>query len=260
MGTATDLKWRDKFCPYCGKERMPLTQSRAIAEKFGVTYAVCKCEEAQAELKRSRAISDALQDIAEKIEFHETMIDNEKRKAEKLVKESLGRRFSNITFETFKVNADNKNAYKKCFEYVTEFPENKDGIGLIISGPVGTGKTHLAAAITHKIISDYGIPVQFKTAIEIHGELNEFEKATYDKYKKCDLLVIDDLGKEKSTDWRKEKIFEIINARYEDYLPTIITTNLTGKQLDDTFGAATFSRLCESCRYLELSGRDWRTR
>ena len=256
IGIPADLKWGDKYCPYCGKEREPLQQ---VFGDFGTSYAICKCDEAQAELERTKKIAFALEDMDRNIEVYQDLIDKERKRAEKLIKKSLGRRFSDRTFETFKVNADNKEAYKKCFEYVNEFGKNK-GMGIILSGSVGTGKTHLAAAITHKIIEEYGIPVQFKTAIEIYSELTDFSKETADKYKKCDLLVVDDIGKEKSTDWKSEKLFEIINARYEDYLPTIFTTNLPPNKLKELFGDAVFSRVVETCEYIPLKGIDWRTK
>ena len=60
------------------------------------------------------------------------------------------------------------------------------------------------------------------------------------------------------TEWNREKLFEVINARYEDYLPTIITTNLTPKQMQAEFGDAVYSRIIEMCDAVVLGGEDKR--
>ena len=253
-----DLRWHDNKCPYCGAERVKLSKSRVLEEKFGVTYSVCKCDEAQADLKRSKDITDFSEDVDRQIEFCEGMIENIKKNSEKMLKESLGRRFADRTFKSFIRNEENGRAFDICYEYAMGFEKNEKGEGLILCGNPGTGKTHLAAAISHKVIEEFGIPVEFKTSIEIHSELTNFEKETLNKYKKCDLLIIDDLGKEKTTEWRQEKIFEIINSRYEDYLPTLITTNLAPKQFAGVFGEAFASRLIESNKVVPVTGKDWR--
>ena len=87
-------------------------------------------------------------------------------------------------------------------------------------------------------------------------------------YKTVPLLVIDDMGKEPPTEWAISTIYNIINGRYEAYLPTIVTTNYDADTLirrmttrdprDDTTARATIDRLMEMCRAIALTGESWR--
>lgn len=227
-------------------------------DKSGRGYKTCNCEQARAEFEEVSKKTFLLADLNDKIELYENMLQREKDRAEKLLKESnLGRRFKGRTFETFNVNDKNKTAYNTCLNFADNFDKN-DGNGIILAGSVGTGKTHLAGAIVHRVIEKFGIPVKLITAIELFGKLRDFENDTMKEFKESSLLVIDDLGKEKITDWNREKLFEIINSRYEDYQPTIITTNLKPKEMQDLFGDAVFSRLCEMCEGIALNGEDFR--
>jgi DNA replication protein DnaC len=201
--------------------------------------------------------------------------DEFKRKVERLFKQSkLGERFINRTFQNFKRDEQNRTAYEAALKYATEFEKYKSqGIGLILNGSYGTGKTHLAAAITIHLINQ-GIPVIFGTTITLlgklkqayGGEIKETEGGIIDLYSTIELLVLDDLGKERVNEWTLEKLYLIINARYENNLPLIVTTNyniddLTGRlsteRNGDTAGAIT-SRLWEMCRGIEMIFDDWR--
>lgn len=89
-------------------------------------------------------------------------------------------------------------------------------------------------------------------------------------YKAVPLLVIDDIGKEPPTEWAISTIYNIINGRYEAYLPTIVTTNydtealidrMTPRESRDSMTArATIDRLMEMCRGITLTGQSWRSR
>ena len=89
-------------------------------------------------------------------------------------------------------------------------------------------------------------------------------------YKTVPLLVIDDIGKEPPTEWAISTVYNIINGRYEAYLPTIVTTNydtealidrMTPRESHDSMTArATIDRLMEMCRGITLTGQSWRSR
>lgn len=201
-----------------------------------------------------------------------------------IVKDSgMSARFLRRTFDTFQVTADNERAFRVCRSYALGFrdklPERNPEPGrngLFITGPKGTGKTHLSAAIANHVMRE-GIAAVCMTALDLLTEI----KRTYDSqwrgnaehdlldtYKKVPLLILDDVGKEPATEWAVSKLYAIINARYEAYLPTIITTNYTDTELvrrltpkdtgDQTTADATIDRLREMCVAIVTKGESWR--
>ena len=147
---------------------------------------------------------------------------------------------------------------------------------IIFYGPPGTGKTHLAAAIANHLIAQ-GKPVICMTMIDLLERIKRTYSTTGGSesdvlkiYKTVPLLVIDDIGKEPPTEWAISTVYNIINGRYEAYLPTIVTTNydtealidrMTPRESHDSMTArATIDRLMEMCRGITLTGQSWRSR
>ena len=154
-------------------------------------------------------------------------------------------------------------------EYIASFAGN-GGAGLYIHGGVGAGKTHAASAMA-RLFAEAGYDVAFTTA---KGML-ERVKATFDeggteaavaRYAKCDVLVLDDLGKEDATEWSVGTVFSVLDARYEDMRPTIVTSNYAPGALADRLARrgervtaeAIASRIFQTCRPVYLGGRDRR--
>lgn len=216
---------------------------------------------AKTEEERRAIRSEYLKAKEQKV-FLEYQLEKVSARAKRMRDNSnLGSRFLKRTFETFD-SKEHEEAYNTCKAFAEQFERN-EGQGLLLMGTYGTGKTHLASAITNYIIDNFEIPVRFITSVELIGYLKDFDsdhsKAYLEEAKKIDLLVIDDLGKEKSTEWIDEKLFQIINARYENELPIVITTNHNQQKLREQIGGAVFSRLCEMCDGLILTGTDRRT-
>lgn len=185
--------------------------------------------------------------------------------AQRLKKASdLGKRFSNRTFSNFD-KSKCEEAHKAAWAYSQRenlFESEKNS--LLFLGGVGTGKTHLAAAIANEFIGR-GIPVLFGTFIDhlqkIRDEFNNTSLDTYlSKMKSTPMLVIDDLGKEKRTEWSQQVLFDTINFRYEHMLPTIITANFDDSGLMNHVGNATASRLNEMSTAIHMNGEDYRRR
>lgn len=149
-------------------------------------------------------------------------------------------------------------------KYVAHFDSMRaQGTGLLLCGQVGTGKSFLAAAIANKLI-DQGTPclmTNFSRLISRISEKFGGDQKYLDNLNRFDLLIIDDLGAERDSDFIWEKVMDVIDARYRAGLPIIITTNLSPKDFADPSDIRrqrVFSRLREMCIPLEVKGADRR--
>jgi len=154
---------------------------------------------------------------------------------------------------------------ERALATATAYSASLDG-WLVLSGPCGTGKTHLAAAIANETLAHANQPVMFTVAPDLLDHL----RATFDPSRGIDyderfnkirntfLLILDDLGTENTTPWAREKLYQIVNHRYNERLPTVITTN----QPDSAIDERVLSRMLDrgmSIR-VNLSGDDYRRR
>lgn len=134
----------------------------------------------------------------------------------------------------------------------------KQGKGLLLFGPVGTGKTFAACEVANALI-DKGHPTLVTNFARLINTIQEtFEKQTFmDSLNRYDLLVIDDLGVERDTAFAREQVFNIIDARYRASLPMIITTNLSFDKLkkpDATDNERIYDRILERCVPVQVVG------
>lgn len=192
----------------------------------------------------------------------EDTIEQLRSNAEYLRKQSnLGKRFSTRTFENFDPS-QNGRAYEICKRYVERKIYDTEKCGLIICGGYGTGKTHLVASVANAMI-DKGIPVLFDTygghLEKLKAEFNANEAPKYlNLMRNVDMLILDDVGKEKQSEWSQSIMFDILNHRYENMKPVIITSNFSDKELERYFGEACYSRLIETCYAITTQGGDHR--
>ncbi len=149
-------------------------------------------------------------------------------------------RLSHLTFENFDPKGNKKakfmppqdvHSLETAKEAAENFAHQPQG-WLLLEGGYGCGKTHLAAAIANYAVS-MGTPTLFITVPDLLDSLrfafNDPEttfEARFEEVRNADLLVLDDFGTQNATPWAQEKLFQIINYRYINKLPTVITTNL----------------------------------
>lgn len=260
-------------CEFCGKTLYQIGLFSPITKRVfrWSKHENCDCKDAI----KKKEIEDLKKEQLRKELEEEKRREEQRAKLKKLIGDSgIKKRFRNRTFENFKVDAENQQAYNNAKAYAEHFQNFKEaGEGIYFSGTWGTGKTHLAVAIALHLINE-GVPVICMTSTALLAEI----RSTFDKnrhiseyellkaYKEVDLLIIDDLGKENCTDWAIAQLYDIINDRYENCLPTIITTNFSNDDLVKRLGeksnmdtaGSIVSRLHEMTMGITMNGRDRR--
>jgi DNA replication protein DnaC len=158
---------------------------------------------------------------------------------------------------------------RRVVDEVRVFAEQIDakldsGRGLWFMGPVGTGKTTLAMLVS-KAALKAGRSVAIYSLPRLLNEIRDTHRAErshvdlLDRLTAVDLLHIDDVGAERTTDWVLEELYSIVNARYEDERSVVITTNILDREaLCAQITERTVSRLTEVCEELPLLGHDRR--
>lgn len=166
------------------------------------------------------------------------------------------------TFE----NDDRKNPKisDAMIRYADNFPKFlKEGKGLLLHGSVGTGKTYLAACIANRLI-DNGYSALMTNFARITNKIQgmfDGKQEYIDSLNRYSLLVIDDLGAERKSEYMQETVFNIIDSRYRAGLPFIITTNLTTDELtksQDVGYSRIYDRIIERCFPVSVSGQSRR--
>ena len=255
-----------KQCKFCGK-LLDLKDYRALyennyIENIATAYSRCNCEEANKIWKR-------YDELIEK----EKLRDFNLKQIDKLFQNNnLGKRQLNSTFENYKITNKNKKAYENAKNYANKLINGETDKGLFITGTYGVGKTYLASCIANEVIKNENTVV-FGTLIQLLDYIKDTykdsdisDKEYLNLYSSVDLLIIDDLGKEKPTEWVLEKLFLIVNNRYNNYLPIVITTNYNRNQLRErlcinknySIVDSIISRLYEMCGGIEIKDDDHR--
>lgn len=204
----------DPNCPHCGglgylREEVPLGDPN-----FG-KIRTCTCRQSQV----SQQVHRRLYSLSNLDELH------------------------HLTFENFQprgligVKEYQADSIELAFNQAQQFAQSLQG-WLFIEGPYGSGKTHLAAAVANYVVR-LGVPTLFLTVPDLLDALrftyedpeSSFEQR-FEEIRHISLLVLDDFGTQNATPWAQEKLFQIVNYRYINHLPMVVTTNLALEEIE----------------------------
>lgn len=229
---------------YCGKCHMPKEAyfSQELAQRFGMKThpKECDCQ------RKVREQAEVLREQSRHTE------------AVRSLKEQCFSERAMQEWNFQRDHEDSKNTETARF-YVKHWEKMKrDNIGLLFWGAVGTGKSFLAGCIANALL-EQEIPVRMTNFEEVLNDLssNFSEKNEYIKSLcRFPLLILDDFGMERGTEYGLEQIYAVIDGRYRSGKPLIVTTNLTLNELNnprDTAHARIYDRLKEMCVPLNFS-------
>jgi DNA replication protein DnaC len=177
----------------------------------------------------------------------------------------IPRRYHDVAFERYPVTEIDRVVVAATRRFADSIDERLDaGRGLWFMGPVGTGKTTLAMLVSKaalkagRSVAIYSLPRLLNEIRDTH-RTERSHVGLLDRLTAVDLLHVDDVGAERTTDWVLEELYSIVNARYEDQRSMVITTNIGDREaLCEQISERTVSRLTEMCDELPLVGHDRR--
>ncbi len=237
---------------YCGRCRTAKQTKIQLADWEGnsgerIVPCICECQQAKfAEAERRRVEAEEMERMRS-LRRHSLM----------------DARLEAARFDAFTQRADNEKVLKTTRFYAEHFDLMLErNQGLLFWGAPGTGKTFAAACIANHLI-DRGVSVLMTSFVKILGTIGYGSDAEQliERISRVKLLVIDDLGAERSTDTALEKVYNIIDSRYRAKLPIILTTNnqMADMKLEDNIQySRIYDRIFEMCYPVEFKGRSWR--
>jgi DNA replication protein DnaC len=222
----------DEICPFgvCDGTGFVIDEVTRVATP-------CRCRPARVERRRSRKLSAV-----------------------------IPRKYRGVSFDRSPVSDMYEPIVRPVRQFVRALDENLDGgRGLWIYGNVGTGKTTLAMLVSKaaldagRSVAIYSLPrllAEIRATFEVDGDGSYV--SFLDRLAAVDLLHVDDVGAEKTSEWVLEQLYAIVNARYEEERSIVITTNLERDELAGQINERTVSRLEEMCTVVPLFGEDAR--
>lgn len=189
---------------------------------------------------------------------------NHKRQAYYKAKEivqncNIPKLYHDASFDNYEQGNENPQILEICKRYAAT--KDVKNIGLLFMGGIGTGKTFLAVSIMKQKIT-YRIPSLFMPIYTLLSDLRtcerEQQRKMINRLNNIDFLVFDEIGSDKNTDWVVSQLHAIIDTRCNNMLPTIFTSNLSSKQLEEYLGKRLYSRILAANKVLYLEGDDYR--
>ena len=216
-----------------------------------------------------------------------------RRNARLMAKTRIPKRYEHCTLESYESDFPSatrslKAAHRSARKFVESYPLETGGTGLLLTGSIGVGKTHLAVGILQALVAERGATCLFYDYRDLlkqvqnsyNRQVNATELEILAPVFEAEVLVLDELGASKPTDWVWDTVAHILNTRYNDRRTTIITTNYINaaplgteannsafaqaraasreETLGDRIGERMRSRLQEMCVVVEMQGVDFR--
>lgn len=246
---------------HCGKCREPKQFEAKLPRKIDkdgnptneeretiLMWTACACERAVAE--REKAEKQKQKDMERIVELKKLSL--------------LDKRYEEATFDNFITNAYNAKNLKLCRRFAEHFDDMRSkNQGLLMWGNVGTGKSYAAACIVNYLLSAQ-TPCIMTSIVKIlqliQNNVPE-ENSIISRLSRVPLVVFDDFGTERNTDYALEKIYNILDSRYRSGLPMIVTTNLTFKEMQnepDIRYSRLYDRIFECCYPMQFTGDSFR--
>ena len=230
---------------HCHKCHTPKQVTLSFADITKTVYCICECEKAT---RDGKAYEFAAKQEKENISRMQTIG----------IQDDAYRKW------TFAMDDGQQPNMEIAHIYADHFADDflKTGSGFLFWGNVGRGKTFTAACIANQLIEN-NIPVMMTSFAKIVDDVFSVkDKAEYFKeFSRYKLLIIDDLGTERDTDYAMEQVYKVIDDRYKNNLPMIITTNLSVNDLKNPKKveySRIYDRILEKCTPIEFRGKNYR--
>lgn len=207
-------------------------------------------------------------------EWHSNKYWQNRSKEERLKNLRIPARYVGKNLKTYDSDNGDSEAFDAVNRWCSAYEKHlKDGMGMVLYGPTGVGKTHMAQGALVQVVGSSttsGIFITSDRYVDMvydemrnDGELPEpYSDPFLMKYMRrtFDLLVLDGLGSERATtEFARNALISLVDNRYEEKLTTIVTTMLSPNELGRTYGKRVLSILQESCFFINVDGSDYRT-
>lgn len=231
------------YCKSCNTPRQCILDIGDIKVKH---YIKCRCQ-------------------MEKYETTQKEISSNQKLMKVLMMKSSGLQDKSLKEYRFEYDNGINPEISKAHDYVKNWDKMKESsLGLLVWGDVGTGKSFFAGCIANALIEN-GVPVLMTNFSRIlntlTGMISDDKNRFIDSFNKYNLLIIDDLGIERNSEFALEQVFNVIDSRYRSKLPLIITTNLTLDELKnpkDLAHARIYDRVLQQCVPLKINNQNIR--
>lgn len=233
---------------YCGKCHTPRETEISIEGRSGKLKVPIQCQ------CRQKAYDEEQKRIADAKRLERTAVLK--------IKSNMDLKYRNVSFDGLTETKYNARQIKLCKRYVDKFTMlSEKNQGLLFYGNAGTGKTHFACCIANALM-DRCISVRVESFVKILEKAGSFaskrdEESYIESMCKAKLLILDDLGAERCTDYGLEIVYNVIDSRYRTGKPMIVTTNFTLDEMKHPSNIRLeriFDRIFEVCYPVEFSG------